>query len=133
MRDNREMLIYVQTRRSKVETGDVYIDVVKMGLDDKHCVFRCSQITGIDFIVQAYLLTQLATVQVLRKALHRIELRGATSISFACDQGTHRSVGCAVLLATLFFPKAEIHFCTPRTEREAVNHNMIASIACDGT
>jgi len=122
--DQRRIILYVQKRRSQVKKG-VWIDLVRMGVDGKSSLYDCGKVTGIAFIVQAYLVTQRATVDVMRRALTKIEQEDAQSVTFACDHGTHRSVGCAVLFASLFFPKAEIIFCTPRTQRAAISCKMI--------
>ena len=53
-----------------------------------------------------FLLRQRETIEVLRKALNQIESEDATSVTFACENGTHRSVGsvdCACSLAMFFY------------------------------
>ena len=129
MCSRREMTIYVQERRDDWTRGDVFIDVAKMGVDAQCHRYSCLEETGIVFIVQAYLLTQRATIHVLREALTQIDSQYARSITFACDHATHRSVGCACLLASLFFPQAKIVLSTPRTRRQAMEYNMIVSNA----
>ena len=46
------------------------------------------------------LLRQRETIEVLRIALNQSESEDATSVSFACENGTNMSVDCACLLAS---------------------------------
>ena len=49
------------------------------------------------------LVRQSETIEVLRIALNQIESEDATSVTFACENGTHRSVDCACSLAMFFY------------------------------
>ena len=62
----RERTIFVQARRDDWTRGDVFIDVARSGVDAQCDRYSCQDETGIAFIVQAYLLTQRATIDVLR-------------------------------------------------------------------
>ena len=72
-------------------------------------------LTGCDFAVMAILTSQQSTAIALRLAMMQIELVGLTEIAFTCGGGTHRSVGCACLLAVIFYPEAHLVFHTDRT------------------
>ena len=61
------------------------------------------------------LTSQQSTAIALRLAMMQIELVGLTEIAFTCGGGTHRSVGCACLLAVIFYPEAHLVFHTDRT------------------
>ena len=82
------------------------------------------QVTGIDCVVQAVLSSQRVTAEVLLHACLLIET-GLDTFVFVCPHATHRSCGCAVLLASLVYRNARIVFSTDRTIR-AANLCMIA-------
>ena len=46
------------------------------------------------------LVRQSETIEVLRIAFNKIESEDATSVRFACENGTNMSVVCACLLAS---------------------------------
>ena len=46
------------------------------------------------------LVRQSETIEVLRIALNQIESEDATSVTFACENGTNMSVDCACSLAS---------------------------------
>ena len=81
------------------------------------------EVTGIDFVVQAVLSSQRVTAEVLLHACLLIET-GLDTFVFVCTHATHRSCGCAVLLASLVYRNARIVFSTDRTIR-AANLRMI--------
>ena len=76
-------------------------------------------LTGCDFAVMARLTSQQSTAIALRLAMLQIELQGLLEIAFTCLGGTHRSVGCACLLAVVFYPEAHLVFHTDRTRSAA--------------
>ena len=83
------------------------------------------KVTGCDFIVQAMYVGQAATIEILSAAIREMELEHLNKYTFACTHATHRSVACAVLLAMIAYPKAEIFFSTPRTKREALECGLL--------
>ena len=83
------------------------------------------QVTGIDCVVQAVLSSQRVTAEVLWDACKLIEMHELDTFAFRCAHATHRSCGCAVLLANLVYPSARIVFSTNRTIRAARDHRMI--------
>ena len=83
------------------------------------------QVTGIDCVVQAVLSSQRVTAEVLWDACKLIEMQELDTFAFRCAHATHRSCGCAVLLANLVYPSARIVFSTNRTIRAARDHRMI--------
>ena len=94
-------------------------------------LYDYQSVTGIDFIVQAVLLSQSDTTQVLKDAYDTIEglipgFKGhkLTKFGFACHDGTHKSVGCALLLGLLLYPNADIVFSTWRTCQAADRQGM---------
>ena len=76
------------------------------------------QVTGINFVVQAVLSSQRVTAEILLHACRLIET-GLETFAFVCTHATHRSCGCAVLLASLVYRDARIVFSTDRTVRAA--------------
>ena len=60
----------------------------------------------------ARLTSQQSTAMALRLAMLQIESQGLTEIAFTSLGGTHRSVGCACLLAVIFYPAAHFVFHT---------------------
>ena len=76
-------------------------------------------LTGCDFAVMARLMSQQSTAIALRLAMLQIELQGLPEIAFTCLGGTHRSVGCACLLAVVFYPEAHLVFHTDRSRSAA--------------
>ena len=76
-------------------------------------------LTGCDFAVMARLTSQQSTAIALRLAMLQVELQGLFEIAFTCLGGTHGSVGCACLLAVVFYPEAHLVFHTDRTRSAA--------------
>ena len=70
---------------------------------------------GCDFAVMARLASQQSIAIALRLAMLQIELQGLPEIACTCLGCTHRSVGCACLLAVVFYPEAHLVFHTDRT------------------
>ena len=105
--------------------GVAMINVHDRGLN-AHCnhLYRMREVTGVDFAVQAVLITQKETAIVLLDACRLIETRGLADFCFECHGGTHRSVGCCVLLAALIFQNCEVVFTTRRTRKAAWNRGM---------
>ena len=68
---------------------------------------------------------QNATPAILLEALLQVEERNCVEFAFACRSGTHRSVGCAVLLVALVYTNAEIVLTTPRTCRDARKYGLL--------
>ena len=87
-------------------------------------------VTGVDFEVQATLITQAETAAVLRDASDCILNQGnkhVAEFSFECRAGTHCSEAVALLLAALVHRGAEIVFGTPGTQIAAERFGMIPS------
>ena len=78
-----------------------------------------SEMTGIDFQVLANLLTQQPIAIALKLAFYMIEVQELSELAFLCGDGTHRSVGCAVLTVLLFYPNARLMFHTSRARSDA--------------
>ena len=103
-----------------------FINVHARGLDAKApMLYRLCDVTGIDFDVQAVLVRQRIFLEVLLEAIQLIELQGLETFAFQCAHATHRSCGCAILLATLVYPRARIVFSTRRTMRVAQERGMM--------
>ena len=84
--------------------------------------YHLSEVTGANSAVQASLVTHVSTAQAIEDAVIQLELQRSSperTITFVCDGGTHRSYGCGVILASLFYPGALIIPSTPRTLRDA--------------
>ena len=58
-------------------------------------------------------------------AVEKIEGGALAEFTFVCRHATHRSVGMACLLATLFYNKAVIVLSTRRTCDDAVRFGLI--------
>ena len=88
-------------------------------------MYKMGEVTGIDFDVQAVLVSQPKTAEALSDAVRFIELQDLEAFAFVCSHATHRSCGCAILLATLVYKRARIVFSTPRTRRAARERGMM--------
>ena len=82
-----------------------------------------NQITGCDLGIIAYLASQEAVSYALHLAILEVEGLELSEIGFTCQGGTHRSVGCACLLALLFYPEAHLVFHTSNTIKHAKASN----------
>ena len=87
-------------------------------------------LTGCDFAVMARLAGQQSTAIALRLAMLQIELQELPEIAFTCLGGTHRSVGCACLLAIVFYPEAHLVFHTDKTRSAASERLQAVSPSC---
>ena len=96
-----------------------YRDVAEAGLNAFSNIYTMGAVTGIDFPVQAVLITQLSTVKLLTAAWKDIRRRKLRKYAFVCHGATHRSVACCMLLAAIAYPHAEICLTTPRTRAAA--------------
>ena len=100
-------------------------DVDEAGLDARSSAYDMDMVTGIDFPLQAELVTQLSTVSVITTAWNRIRHQNLHNYAFVCNHATHRSVACCMLLAAIAFPHAEICLTTPRTQAAARSRNLM--------
>jgi hypothetical protein len=83
-------------------------------------------VTGVDFGVQALILSQEATLRVLLEVRNAIESGNLEEVCFTCTRGTQRSVACAMLLGILMYHNARIVFCTSRTQMDARAKGMVS-------
>jgi len=110
-------------------TGCDTINVHRRGVDaHARSIYHMSEVTGVDFDVQAVLISQSVTVELLCEACHVIERHGLGSFTFVCSHATHRSFGCAVLLATLVYHDAKIVLRTRRTQSAALECGMVPAL-----
>ena len=97
-------------------------------LDSRHPMIPDQKlVTGIDFEIQAVLLLQANCANVLENAIAMIEAKPPHQhfeFTFMCRSATHRSVACAILLASLVYRTARIRLSTPRTMTRAVQVGM---------
>ena len=77
---------------------------------------REKRLTGFDVPCLISLMRSPDIVRVLVAAAHEVEKEDASDFCFRCRGGTHRSVGCAVLLLLLVYPGARVAPHTPRTQ-----------------
>lgn len=104
----------------------VHINVHEKGLNAKRShLYAMTETTGVDFALQAVLVAQKGTAEVLHQAYEQIEREHLEYFGFVCAHGTHRSVGCCVILAMLIFPKATICMTTARTSHAAERYGMV--------
>ena len=87
--------------------------------------YNMEEVTGIDLLVQAVLVRQPATAEVILDACRFIELQELDTFAFICKGATHRSCCCAILLASLVYRCARIVFSTGRTKEAARQRGMI--------
>ena len=110
---DRELRIHV---RPQNDTGPHrLIDVTTYHLDG----YDGTKKSGIHFEIQAKLLSQQDCARAMFQALTGIECGGLADFTFVCRHATHRSVGMACLVATLFYHRAKIVFYTRRTNADA--------------
>ena len=82
-------------------------------------LYRMDSVTGIDFIVQAVLVTQRATAYACLEACRAIENFDLDAYGIVCHGATHRSVAFCILMAALVYHNAEVMLTTRRTMRAA--------------
>ena len=81
------------------------------------------QTTGCDLGIIGFLASQESVSYALRLAIWEVEGLELSEIGFTCQGATHRSVGCACLLALLFYPEAHLVFHTRNTIEHAKASN----------
>ena len=84
--------------------------------------YDLGSVTGVHPNVQAKLVSQAATANAICSAVIQVEMgRGSNmcKVAFSCTGGTHRSLGCACLLASLAYPSAIIMPTSDRTVHDA--------------
>lgn len=82
--------------------------------------YQLSDVSGFDFRLQANLVLQCATAEALVEAIYLLELdERAENVTFLCLGATHRSLGCACLLAMWAYPNATLQLNTLRTIADA--------------
>ena len=101
----RELLLYA-FRQDAVPNGfqnaSMPVNVHRMCLDARaRSRYALEDVTGLDFEVQAVLLTQACTARALLAACEAIEAHDRYEFAFVCRGATHRSVACCVLLAAI--------------------------------
>ena len=126
---SRDLRVFCYAR-DRVPDGVKALDVRDYGLglyteDGSARGYAIDHVSGVDWDVQANLMMQNATPAVLLEALLQVEERNCVEFAFACRSGTHRSVGCAVLLIALVYTNAEIVLTTPRTCRDARTYGFL--------
>ena len=99
--------------------GLPYIDVDIAIPCDARGVRDLDQKTGCDFAVMAELARQPSVAVALRLAALQIHSMPLDELAFICNGGTHRSFGCACLLAALCYPEAYAIVHTHRTRTAA--------------
>ena len=101
---------------------DAHINFDKRGVSGHSPSYQMHEVTGLNFVVQATLLSQTVLVQALLDACRMIGERDLSDFAFVCHCGTHRSVGGILLLAMLLYPNAKLVMHTKRTVRAAESH-----------
>ena len=120
---NRPLRIHV---RPQTNPGPhPLIDVAARGLNARSDLYESRAATGVQFIVQALLLSQELCAEIIIEAITTIERQELREFAFVCQHATHRSAGMALLLAILVYNNAEIFFSTKRTRAEAIQFGMI--------
>lgn len=125
VRRPRQLRIHAFTREVASQTHVASINVHVRGVDAHCSLYKPWLVTGVDSVVQAKLVTQAATAWALIDACRRIETEELSDFAFVCEHGTHRSVGCMLLLAMFVYNGAEVVFSTRRTRLAAVSAGLI--------
>ena len=121
----RQLRIHAFARDVARQTHVASINVHERGVDAHCTLYEPWKVTGVDSVVQAKLVTQTATACALIDACRRIETEELSDFAFVCEHGTHRSVGCMLLLAMFVYNGAEVVFSTRRTSLAAVSAGLI--------
>ena len=95
------------------------VNVHKAGVDGYSPLYHLRNVSGIDYCVQGRLAMQENAISALCQAVEKIIGNDLSEFAFVCEHGTHRSVGCMMLLATLAFQRAKIVPTTIRTREAA--------------
>ena len=102
------------------------VNVHVMGLDaGNDSWYSLRDVTGLDFEVQAVLLTKACTALSLLTACETIEAHGRYEFAFVCGGATHRSVACCVLLAAIIYSDATVVLTTARTRTAAIARRLV--------
>jgi len=131
---SRQLTIFVLAKGSTyLGQSSSFIDVHDLGVDATPRLdpagaplYEMKEVTGIDLKVQAVVATQRVAVDAIVRARDMIEEGDLRHFAFVCSFATHRSVACAMILASFIYHEASIVFCTRRTESSARNRGMIS-------
>ena len=131
---HRPLTIHVLSEEADEWLSQKYIGI-NLNRPGEYCLnARSTQhsmqdVTGINWVVQAVLLTQHSCSRALKDAVSWVEAssnwQSDPEFAFVCSHATHRSVGCAVLLATFIYKHARIRFTTKRTIQAAMDFGMV--------
>ena len=129
VRTRRELLLYAykqDTVPDGFQNASMSVNVDIKGLDARaSSMYALGDVTGLDFEVQAVLLTQACTAQALLAACAAIEAHDRYEFAFVCRGATHRSVACCVLLAAIIYPDATVVLTTARTRTAAIARRLV--------
>ena len=95
------------------------VDITLTNLNARSNRYEMSKVTGVDLRVQAVLVTQKLSAEIILSAVQDIEQNEHDEFAFVCHGATHRSVACCILLAAIVYPNAQVCFTTDRTQRAA--------------
>ena len=118
--EDRQLSIYAYAQdNTPGRFANAHVNVAEMNLNAYSDMYNISDVTGVDFRVQAVVAMQAGTATALFHAFKFIERSNAQEFAFVCHGGTHRSVACCFLLAALAYPQAQICLTTRRTQQDA--------------
>ena len=127
---HRPLTIHVLSEEADEWLSQKYIGI-NLNRPGEYCLnsrskqYSMQDVTGINWVVQAVLLTQHSCSRALKDAVSWVEAssnwQSDPEFAFVCSHATHRSVGCAVLLATFIYKHARIRFTTKRTNKAAMD------------
>jgi len=131
---SRQLTIFILAKGSTyLGQSSSFIDVHDLGVDATPRLdpagaplYEMKEVTGIDLKVQAVVATQRVAVDAIVRARDMIEEGDLHHFAFVCSFATHRSVACAMILASFIYHEAAIVFCTRRTENSARDRGMIS-------
>ena len=125
----RQLLLYALKQDSVpdgFEDPSMSVNVHRMGLDaHARSLYALRDVTGLDFEVQAVLLTKACTSLSLLAACEAIEAFDRYEFAFVCHGATHRSVACCVLLAAIIYSDATVVLTTARTQAAAIARGLV--------
>ena len=124
MRD-RALTIYVLKESEVGRDSPSQINVHTRGLGGRSRLYELRDVTGVDFIVQAFLIGQQLTPSILLEACHNIQQNDLQSFTFVSHGANQTSVGMAFLLSMIVYPNSRIRLSTNRTQLAAVKRGCL--------
>ena len=96
------------------------IDCMPLNAHDSRASYhgQLSAVTGVNWELQAVVLSNACFPEIMRNAILQIEASDATEIGAFCEHAKHRSVALCYLLACAAYPNSRIHCRHTRAHQE---------------